>query len=236
MQASDEVVVHLVDHARMPAEGGVEIVEQAGAGHEGFARAALLGRAAVIAHGAGDAFGLKRILEGDGGKRRSCSEQVVAAAMARRASHRRLVLGEAGDLRQIGQGIELAEDPDDRAAGAPFGHESRGHAADIRRDAKALALQHSDLLSDRAVLFEGEFRHGPDAVAQGAVILGFGIDVAGYDIKAQAVVMHDGMTSRDGGNGATIPRIRADVKRGCSRLFPPPLSGVVPRDPDPMGM
>ena len=64
-------------------------------------------------------------------------------------------------------------------------------------DAEALALEHGDLLGDCAVLFEGEFRRGPDAVAQGAVIFGLGIDMAGNGFKAQAIVIHNVIMSRN---------------------------------------
>jgi hypothetical protein len=91
---------------------------------------------------------------------------------------------------EIGQRIELAENADDGASLACFRDEGCCHAAHIARDAEALALQDGDLLGNRAVFLEGEFRHGPDSIAQGAVIARFGVHVAGNSIEAQAVVVH----------------------------------------------
>lgn len=66
-----------------------------------------------------------------------------------------------------------------------FRHEGSGHAADVFRDAKAFALQQGDLLSDRAMLLEGEFRHGPDAVAERTVVGALGVHAPGDFIDAQ---------------------------------------------------
>jgi hypothetical protein len=62
------------------------------------------------------------ILHRGGGEQRGRAEQIVPAAMPVPARLQFLRLGDAGNLRQPGQRIVLAEDRDHRTAVAGFAH------------------------------------------------------------------------------------------------------------------
>ena len=160
----------------MPGDRDVDVVEAAGAHHEGLRGAAFLGRAAVVAHAALDA-GLRQIVLHRGrGEQRRRAEQIVAAAMTVAAALDLLRLRDAGDLRQARQRIVFAEDRDHRPALARLAHHGGRNVGDVLGDAEAFLLQHGAMLGDRAVFRVGDLRHAPDAVGQRLVVVLAGID------------------------------------------------------------
>ncbi len=132
---------HFPEAGRVPGDGDVGVVEGARAHHEGFRRAAFLGRAAVIAHAARHLVGGKPVLHGGGGEQRGRAEQIVAAAMAMAAGLDRARLRHAGLLAETGQRVIFAEEGDDGTALAPFAHQGGGNAGDILGDAETLMAQ-----------------------------------------------------------------------------------------------
>ena len=104
------------------------------------------------------------------GEQRGRAEHVVAAAVPVAAALDLLRLRDAGDLRQAGQGVVLAEDRDHRAAVAGLAHHGGRDAGDVLGDAEAFLLQHGAMLGDRAVFRIGDLRHAPDAVGQRLVV------------------------------------------------------------------
>ena len=125
---------------RVPVQDDVGVVEEAGAHHVDLAVAALFGRRAVVADGAGQLARLELRLDGQRRRQRRDAQQVVAAAVPGRASHPRLLF-RARSPATTRQRVELAHDPDHRLAAAPRGDKSRRHAGHALVDAKARGLQ-----------------------------------------------------------------------------------------------
>ena len=145
----------------------VGVVESAGAHHEGFRRAAFLGRAAVIAHAPRHLVCGEPVLHGGGGEQRGRAEQIVAAAMAMAAGLERARFGHAGLLAEAGQRVIFAEEGDDGSAFAPFAHQRGGNAGDLLGDAETLMAQLGQMFGGRARLGVADLGHRPDPVARG---------------------------------------------------------------------
>ena len=116
---------------RVPGDRRVEVVEEAGAHHVHLADQQLLGRAAVDAHAPGDPAGLDGLAGGDAGVGAGRAEHGVAAAVAVRAGHQRVLL-RLRLLREARQRVVLGQDADDRAVVAPLGDEGGRHVGDAR--------------------------------------------------------------------------------------------------------
>ena len=124
---------------RMPVQNRVDVVEQAGPGHERLRAAAFLGGRAVepdrsLNRAATDAVGHR-----EGSAQRAGAEQVMAAGVAPVRSLARRTGGN-GLLRQSRQGVELGQNRDDRLARAEGGDEAGRNAGDPARDLEPLLL------------------------------------------------------------------------------------------------
>ena len=144
----------------------VGVLENARAHHEGFGGAALLGRAAVIAHAPGHLVGGKPVLHGSGGEQRGGAEQIVAAAVAMPSGLDRTRFGHIGLLAETGQRVVFAEEGDDGTALAPFAHHGGGNARDILGDAETLMAQLGQMFGAGSRLGVADFGHRPDPVAE----------------------------------------------------------------------
>ncbi len=114
----------------------VHVVEQAGAHHVALGAAAFLGGGPVEADRARAPAGREPVLHRDGRRHRAGAEQVVAAAVAGRPFRDRLPLRHRG-LRQPRQGVELADERDDRLAAPIAGHERGRDVGHPRLDGEA---------------------------------------------------------------------------------------------------
>ncbi|MNL27126.1 hypothetical protein D3C87_1486950 [compost metagenome] len=133
--------------SRMPGQGSIKLIEQAFARHEGLARPALFRRTAVETDSARQLVGFQEFLDRHGGKVRCRAQQVMAAtvAIAIGCFRRRLARKGAAFLAQAGQRVVFAQDADDGSALAGLGHERRGNAGRVARDAKAGFFQHRNV-------------------------------------------------------------------------------------------
>jgi hypothetical protein len=168
-----------VDVGGVPGDRGVEVVEGAGAGHVGLAGQRLLGRAAVVAHGAGDAVRAHGRLHGEGRAERADAVEVVAAAVAGAAGDELAALGRRV-LREARQRVVLAEDADDRCALAPGGDEGRVHPADAPGDGEAVRRQ---LVGDQLrgePLLEADLGALPDRARVRGEALVVGVEVVDH--------------------------------------------------------
>src|SRR6185295_11648912 len=98
--------------------------------------------------------------------------------MAGRALFDRVMIGGLRLLRQSGQRVELADDADDRLAGAE-GRDERGRdAGDAGSHLEPGRLEL--LLQQRAALLFliADFGEAPDLLRNGGVLLAFGVDAA----------------------------------------------------------
>ena len=171
-------LVHAGQARRMPRDRDVHVGEGAVAHHEALGGAALLCRAAVIAHPAGDAVGGQPLLHRRRREQGGRAEQVVAAAMAHAAiAIDQPGFGQAGLLAQSRERVVFTEDGDHRPPLAGFTHDGGRYAGHVTGDAETLAFQHREVFGNAAPLPVGQLRHVPDPIRQG--------DVAG------ALVIHD---------------------------------------------
>lgn len=147
---------------RMPAEGGIKILEQAAARHVGLAAAALFGRTSVKTECAGELLLFHIVPYSNRGGSRTSAEQIVPAAMTGTAFDDWSADGAFGDLTEIGKCVVFTHDADYRRTGAIFGNERSCHAGNMRRNAKALFFQQRRKECTGIVLVEGEFGMIPD--------------------------------------------------------------------------
>jgi hypothetical protein len=146
---------------RMHRHHRVDVVEQAGAEHVDLARAALLGRCAVETQRSASPGRDQPLLDGNRRGGGGGAKQVMTAAVPRALGDHRAPF-RFGGLRQAGQGLELADDADDRPAAAPLRGERGGDLGDAGRDVEARALQLL-LQQGAALLFlVADFREAPD--------------------------------------------------------------------------
>ena len=86
--------------------------------------------------------------------------------MPKTGARQRLLLRDAGFLRQAGQRVVLAEDGDHRAVLAGLAHHRGRDTGDVTGDPKSFRLQHGGVFGAGAELGVAKFRHFPDAVGQ----------------------------------------------------------------------
>jgi hypothetical protein len=137
--------------ARMPVQDRIHVAKQSGPDHVHFAGTAFLGRSAVIPHRAGKMMRRQIVLDRDRSQRAARAQQVVTAAVTRRAGPYRLPLRH-GVLREPRQRIEFAQDSDHRLALPPAGDERRWHLRHARLHLEARRCQRL-LKQRRALLF-----------------------------------------------------------------------------------
>ncbi len=155
-----------VEAVGVPGDGDVDVVEGAGLDHEGLAAAALLGRAAVIAHAARQPGRLEVVLERRGGQECGRAQEVVAAAVAVAAGLERARLGDVRLLAQAGQRVVFAEDGDDGPAPAGLAHDRGRQPGDGGGHVEALGAQRFLVRFGRAVLVVEQLRGLPHPVGQ----------------------------------------------------------------------
>ena len=111
---------------RVPGQGGVDIPKDAGAGHKGFAGAALFAGAAIVAHRSGKLVFFENFFSRYGCRQGTDAEQVMAAAMAVASFDKGDFFSEAVLLAQTGQGVIFAEKRNDWRAAAKGGDKGSG--------------------------------------------------------------------------------------------------------------
>ncbi len=159
-------IVHSSKGSRVPANGDVDIIEDAGADHEALGGAALFGRAAIVADTALDAICFEEVLDGGSRKHGTGAEHIVAAAMAIAVRERLAFFSQSSDLAEAGKRVELAEDGNHRPIFASFAHDGCRQAGDAALDAKTFGFELPRMLFGRAIFLIVRFRHIPDAVAE----------------------------------------------------------------------
>src|SRR5262245_4861804 len=146
----------------MPRDNGVHIAEEASAHHVDLAGAAFFGRRAVVTQGASVSRRREPLLHGN--RRSECTgtEQVVAASMSGAVFFDGVSRGGLRFLRQPWQGIELADDADDRLAGTERRDERGRNVGDAALQLEARRAQL--LLQQRAALLflEADLGEAPD--------------------------------------------------------------------------
>ncbi len=167
-------LAHGIAIAGVPRHHRVDLVEQARTEHVDLAGAALLGGGAEELDRPRPPAG-QPVLHRNRRRRRGRAEQVMAAAVARCVLDQRLAL-RGGRLRQARQGIELADDADDRCAAAERGDERRGDVGHpgLHREPRGREL----LLQEGAALrfLIAHFGQRPDPHGDVAVRVGARID------------------------------------------------------------
>ena len=158
---------------RVPRDRDIHIPERALAHHERLGGTAFLGRAAVIAHAAGQAVFRQPVLHRRCGKQRCGPQQIMPAAMAQSAARQRPRFGHAGFLAQPRQGVVFTQDRDHRPAFSGFAHHRSRDAGDVAGHAEPLRVQHRGVFGHRVMFIIGNFRIVPDPVAQGQEIGAF---------------------------------------------------------------
>ena len=144
-------VVHGVLRARMPLQHHIHIAKQPRAKHVDFPLATLFRRSPVKAQRSRDVIALHMLLERHSRQRRSGSQQVVTASMARcirryRASVR------YSSLREAGERVEFTKDSDHWRTLAVSGHEGGRFIGHCSLDAKSRRPQFA-LQESRTLLF-----------------------------------------------------------------------------------
>ena len=129
-----------VDIPGMPVECRVEIVKCASAPHKDLAADAFFRRAAVVADCAGMSRSLQPLFEGERRRQAAGAQQVVPAAMPRRAGFGWLRIFLVF-LRQAGQGVVFASEGDHGRPRAPLSGEGRAQPADIPGDLETLCSE-----------------------------------------------------------------------------------------------
>ena len=149
-------------------DDGVDALEEARPDHVRPAGDDLLGRRAEDLDRPFDAVCVHGLLDGDGRGRRGRAHGVMAAAVAGRALDDRVLCRHAGFLREHGQGVELAEKPDDRLPGAVTGDEAGRHAGQAALDRESGGLERVGQELRRPELLEAELGVFPDGVGDPA--------------------------------------------------------------------
>ena len=127
----------LVDIARVPAQGGVQLFPQAVPGHESFSRSPLFSRAAEKDHRTGPAAFLQPLLDGAGRGEGAHAKQIVPAAVTVPAGDKGLCLGASGFLAEAREGVKFSQNADHRSAAAEAAAEGRFDPAEFFRHLKA---------------------------------------------------------------------------------------------------
>src|SRR5579883_2379597 len=185
--------------ARVPGQGDVQVIEQAGAGHVELADERLLGRAAVEADSALELAGGDLLLDGDGGPQGGGPEQVMAAAVAGAAGREGLP-GRLSLLGQPRQGVVLAQQADDWPSLAEAGNERGGEPRDAVLDAESLMPGEVGQVAGRPPLAQGRLGVAPDAIGQGDQLLAVPVDGGdGLVAGRQGAIAGPGGDERAGG-------------------------------------
>ena len=147
--------------AGMPGQTDVEVFEQPLADHVYLAAHRFLGGRTVEADRALELSRAHQLLDGQGRSEGRRAQQVVPAALARRAGLQGFLHG-LGFLRQARQGVVFAEDADDRPALAVARHERGRHSRDSAFDREALLFGIVRERLRRSGLEQGGFGEAPD--------------------------------------------------------------------------
>ena len=150
----------------MPGQRGIDIVEQAGTHHEGFARATLLARAAIIANGSWKIVRLHILGKGDRRHQRTDAKQVVAAAMSCGTVDHGFMRSYICDLAHAGQRVEFPQEGDDGLTGTKIADEGRIHARNSAPHGETIVFKRPCENFRRTRLLEFQFGKIPDAVAE----------------------------------------------------------------------
>jgi hypothetical protein len=129
-----------VHRSRVVAEAGVEVVEVAVPHHEDLPDEGLLGGAAEALHRPLDLVLLHGDLRRQGATEGGGCVAVVAAAVAGRALHQRLLVGDRF-VRYPGEGVELPHDAYRRPVRSVGGDEGGGHPGDAPLHLEAVLLE-----------------------------------------------------------------------------------------------
>ena len=189
-----------VRRAGMPGDGGVEVVEDAVVRHEHLAHHLFFRGTAVIPDRAADAIPFHRTLQGLYGTQARRTEEIVAAAVAGSARFDDFPL-RGNRLRQAGQCIVLAQEPDYGISRSPGGDEGRFHPAGAPFDGKAVRFQLFCLQFRRVGLLQGDLRMVPDVPGH-----------AGQVVVLVAYVVDDQFFR---GHGRASPVGARDIRRVC---------------------
>ena len=154
----------LVDIARVPAQGRVQLFPQTVSGHEGLSGAALFSGAAEKDHGSRSSAFLQPGLDGAGRRERADPQQVVTAAVAVSARRHRGRFRCAGLLAEAGERVKLAQDSDHGPAASEAAAEGRGNIAEILRHREAQLPKLSAVELRRPEFLQGQFRVFPDFI------------------------------------------------------------------------
>ena len=133
-------ICHAIGVRRMPVQNHIHIFKQAGADHIDFSRAAFLGGGAVIAQRSGNVIFLHIILHRDHRQCGARAKQIVPAAMPCGRRHHRTAIWYRS-LREPWQGIEFAQNRDDRFALAIRSDEARWLIGNRRLQGEAGSFQ-----------------------------------------------------------------------------------------------
>jgi hypothetical protein len=162
----------------MPRHRDVDVLEEPLADHVDLAGTAFLRGCAVVAQRPGVARRGEPFLHRDRGREGAGAEQVVAAAVSGRAFLDGVMVRGLRFLRQSGQRVELADDPDHRLAGPERRDERRRNAGDAGRHLESGGLQ---LLLQQCAAFqllEPDLREAPDLFRDARVFLALRVDAA----------------------------------------------------------
>ena len=160
----------LVDRARMPAQGSIQLLPQAGPRQIGFSRSAFFPGTAVEDHRTGLSGILQVLFYCCRRGKRSRSEQIVPASMPAAALFQRFRAGFSRFLAQTAEGIKLAEDADDRMSASVGSAESRFNIAEILRNRKAELPKLFAVESCGTEFFQAEFRIIPDLIRHTLIV------------------------------------------------------------------
>ena len=176
--------------AGVPVQTRVKVGEQPGEQHVDFADQRLLGRRAIDADRPLELVLVIDMLGGQGGPDRASAERTMPAAMPRRSPRRRLARPRVL-LRQLRQRIILRENADDRRARAILRHKRGRHPGDPFLHLEAVLLEDADEPSRGAMLFEADFRKGPDVLIAGDQLILERIEMLddiGFDRRAGGLI------------------------------------------------
>src|SRR6266567_4006352 len=119
-----------------------------------------------------------------------CAQQIVPAPMARAAGDQGLWISASGDLAQPGQGIELSQESDHRAAVPPLRDKGCRNAGQVSLDSETCRLQLLDLAVGRPRLPESKFGEVPYTIGDFSECAGFRVDARDQTAQSAAIQGH----------------------------------------------
>jgi hypothetical protein len=149
----------------MPGQGDVEAVEQPIPRHDRLTEDDLLSRATVEHDGALLPLRPQRLRQGDGRSDGPDPEQVVAAAVPRRARLHRLLRPLAGRLGETRQGVVLGQKGDHGLSMAGGRHERGRHPCHAALHLETAPVQIVGQQGRGARLAQCDLRESPDLLA-----------------------------------------------------------------------